>query len=406
MNLLKKMLVTAAISALPISSVNADNVAGIDVYGYFQTQLWHYKYTTKSVFSMGPFGNFTMKDTSRSTSSEVSELDLFLNKQISQKISALIDLQFLNNFSTAKSWGDLNVDEAWVKFNLDRAFVIKTGFIVPTFNNFNEIKSKFPLIPYVFRPIIYESNNTVAGPDIYLPQHAAIQINGTFNLPVLKIDYALFGGNSDFIIKKADFAMNPSGTDSTNFKLGGGRLGMRVSNVKLGVSSSYDYYGNGDVNSYLAYASDTSLKPLGRMPRTRVGADLSFSVLGFNFEAEAVRVMVNAKGSEKKKLDAIVNSTGSSFFPIHKDLKKDFAYGALTYTFLENYDITGMLGYIRDHATSINPSYEWSACAGYHVNDAVTIKAQIKNVFTNPEEKGSYTKMNLLYTGAAVSVFF
>jgi hypothetical protein len=343
--------------------------------------------------------------TTTNSSFDISELDLFLHKNLSSSISTLVDLQLLNNFSTSNDWGDFNLDEAWVKFDLSRYCIIKTGYIVPTFNSFNEIKTKFPLFPYVLRPIIYESSmNNMINPEPYLPSHVMVQVNGTAPIDAAKLDYAIFAGNSDF-------TQSVSATDSTNYKLVGGRIGVRDAGVKAGVSGTYDYTRNDDINSTIATINTMtkgSLSTIGSIPRARFGADLSFSHFGFSFESEYIHVWEFPDSAAKGELSAAATASATlpnSMLMIHDGLAKNFAYASLTYTFFEKLDVTALITYLQNQTAGLLSEgvKELHGCVGYHISDDVTLKFEYRKIYL-----GSTTSAgggnDLL--GTAVSVAF
>jgi hypothetical protein len=345
MNLTKSFVFIAAGTLFFSSLVNASQIAGIDIYGYFQSELLYERSITKA---------FGSTDTSTRSSSEVAELDLFFNKQITPKISALVNLQLTGNYSSENLWGDFNLDQAWVKFDLSKMFVLRIGHIVPIFNQFNEIKTRFPLHPFIIRPAIYETNyGKMVQSSIFLPLHAAMQINGTVPLGKTKFDYALFGGNSEFINTKQNasaYSVIPFGTDSTNFKMIGGRLGLRAFDLKFGISSTYDKSRNDDINASIATANSTMkailgdhapvLPFIGEVPRYRFGLDLSFTNGRFNFQSEYIYVHFTPKGNVKENLDLVSLATKSSPSPINTELDRQFAFASLTCYITEKFNAT------------------------------------------------------------------
>jgi len=193
--------------------------SGIDVSGYAQANVAY----TKGI---------DPKPSSSYSTFNVQEMDLILQNDLSDELTAFVDLQFLNTYSSTMGWGDFNLDQLWVRYSPFDALNIKFGHLVPTFNAFNEIKTKFPIQPYIFRPLVYESSfQYIIKPEEYLPSHAALQINGTFKNGPFKFDYAVFGGNSDFIVSNkvagaGQFSI--AGLDTTNFKLYGGTDAVKV----------------------------------------------------------------------------------------------------------------------------------------------------------------------------------
>ncbi len=71
MNLTKSFVFIAAGTLFFSSLVNASQIAGIDIYGYFQSELLYERSITKA---------FGSTDTSTRSSSEVAELDLFFQQ--------------------------------------------------------------------------------------------------------------------------------------------------------------------------------------------------------------------------------------------------------------------------------------------------------------------------------------
>lgn len=410
MNLTKIFVFITAGTLFCSSLVNASQVAGIDIYGYFQSELLYERSITKQ---------FGVSDTLKRSTSEVSELDLFFNKQITPKISALVNLQLTGNYSSENFWGDFALDQAWVKFDLSKMFVLKIGQVVPMFNQFNEIKARFPLHPFIIRPAIYETNyGKMVQSSIFLPLHAAMQINGTVPLGKTKFDYAVFGGNSEFIHTKknaSDYVVIPFGTDSTNFKMVGGRLGLRAFDLKFGISGTYDKARNDDINATIDTANSTMkailgdyapvLPSIGETPRYRFGVDLSFTNGRFNFQSEYIYVHITPKDNVKRTLDLVSLATKDSPVPISNDLDRQFAFASLTCYITEKFNAT-LAGYYNNTPASVildKGFYGVDFCLGYNITDGVAVKAQIRDVRSDRE---CTVRWNDFITAAGISVFF
>jgi hypothetical protein len=100
-----------------------------------------------------------------------------------QKISAELDgfcqFEVLNTFSSSRQWGAFNVEEAWVKYNPNMRFNLKLGLQIPIFNNLNEIKNRTPLLPYIIRPLVYETSFGEIFPiEEFVPARAFVQAYG------------------------------------------------------------------------------------------------------------------------------------------------------------------------------------------------------------------------------------
>jgi hypothetical protein len=364
---------------------------GLDIYGYGQVIGQNTKMYSSGGSSAGPLSS----DHSTTTFS-LQEMDLFLHKNFSPTVSCLVDLQFLNTFSTEKGWGDLNLDEAWVKFSPSRLFELRVGYIVPTFNNFNEIKTKFPLFPYIQRPIVYESSMGSIMGGAFLPLHAAAQIDGTAPVGSIKLDYALYGGNSEFM------QVNDMGSisDSSNYKAGGMRVGMRGFDLKFGVSATYDYCRNDQINSSITTAnsmpgSTTQYSSLGSTPRYRIGLDLSYSKFGFTVESEYIYVKESFTGDQK----AIINDLVLGNVLPSTDQNMYVAFGSIMYDFLDRYFVFAGYSVARNPTMSDDPFKSPLGGAGMHINDNVTLKWQETYIIIS-------SNMKILQSQAAVSFYF
>ncbi len=73
--------------------------------------------------------------------------------------------------------------------------------MVPTFNNLNEIKNRTPLLPYIFRPFVYEASVFDLFPvNELVPEQAFLQVYGFIPAGEVKFDYAVYVGNgSEYI---------------------------------------------------------------------------------------------------------------------------------------------------------------------------------------------------------------
>jgi hypothetical protein len=393
---------------------------GIEINGYGQVLCLH----TKCI---------DPKPSKNSSSFSIQELDLVIQKDLGTDLSAFIDLQFLNTYSTEKGWGELNLDQFWIKYSPSKLLNIKLGHIVPSFNTFNEIKTKFPLLPFIFRPLIYESSvNALVNPGEFIPMHAALQLNGTASTGALKMDYALFRGNSDFIVSNkfsgaGGFAI--SGMDSTSFKLFGGRIGARIGGLKLGFSYTFDKSPNVPLNNSVAMINSNlqqlnTISPftiplvnkIGESDRNRIGVDLSYSNFGLTLESEYTYVMNTLSDEDDQTLKylIIVSSipTGIAGVPpiktISDDLSRQFFYVNVNYDILEKFFVTAGYSYMKSNSDLATMKYglnEILGGGGYRMSDNVTLKLQCLSI-RNDLGKDPMVKINQFITAVGVSVYF
>lgn len=243
----------------------------IKIFGYFQNTLQAWSQYTH---------------TPAHSTFNTQQLNVFFQKDMSRSWTAFINIEFLNNFSAQKHWGSLNLEEVWVRYHYDYTFNLKLGLLTPVFNNLNEIKNKTPVLPYIIRPLSYESSfNEFIPVEVLTPTQAYAQAYGFMRLKSLKIDYAFYAGNSPNINDKPENGQ--TGIDTTFAFLYGGRVGIRYNRLKAGISGSYDkddfFQGELLVNAQ----NNVSLR---QIPKTRIGADLSFDYDEFSFEGELINV--------------------------------------------------------------------------------------------------------------------
>ena len=177
---------------------------------------------------------------------------------------------------------------------MNRALNLKLGLQIPIFNHFNEIKNKTPLIPYVIRPLVYESSfKEIILLDEFTPTRGFVQGYGSVPKGDIKIDYALHLGNSPNVNDNSgitgafDDQTSQTGLDTTATFLIGTRLGLRYQNVKFGVSATHDYTNLFQTGAELLGHDPATFKEVRRI---RLGTDLSGHIGDYHFESEYIRV--------------------------------------------------------------------------------------------------------------------
>ena len=285
----------------------------LNIFGYFQGYYNHYsKYDVH--YPINPFlngGNPEGTSKSEARSSFLSQqLNLFFVKDFSGnwgEFTSFVNFEITSQYSSDKSWGAFNLEEAWVKYSYNTAFNAKIGAIIPTFNNLNEIKNRTPLLPYIFRPFVYEANvpELISFED-FIPENAFLQIYGFTSLNEnINLNYAFYLGNSEssYYTSEPVGIINP-GTDSSKFKMVGGRLGVSSTEFKVGISGTYDRDNQMEIfNDPLLGSANPSGIVLpnmdGNLPRIRMGADFSFNYNNFVFEAEYISVNYSITDAQK-----------------------------------------------------------------------------------------------------------
>src|SRR3990172_1159138 len=255
------------LSNLPLTAQHHDSP--VKIFGYFQNNLQHQ--------------SETYRDT-QSNSFSLQQFNLFFQTDIEKNWRAFVNFEFLNNFSSSRQWGEANIEEAWIRFGLNEKLNVKFGLIVKAFNNLNEIKNRTPLLPYVVRPIVYETSfREFISVDQFTPEKAFAQVYGFIPVNETKFDYAVYLGNSPNINNSTENGQ--TGIDTTDTFLVGGRLGLRLKECKIGISVSRD---NDNQLEGLTLSLGEPRSRFSEVPRTRLGADIAFHHHGFSLEGEKI----------------------------------------------------------------------------------------------------------------------
>jgi hypothetical protein len=235
---------------------------------------------------------------------------------------------------------------------------LKLGLQVPTFNNLNEIKNRTPLLPYVIRPLAYESSyNELIALEEFVPARAFVQAYGFIPYGKAKIDYAIFLGNSPNI--NSDPTQGQTGVDTTKLFLVGGRLGFRTNNVKVGISASSDQLDLSEAARNLGYP----VSDFNEVPRLRLGGDFSLNIGKFVWESEIIRV------------------TYDDDYPQFNN-DKEFYYGTAGYQFAERFFAYGGYWVTKENFLPQADSDVKALTSGaaYQFSDAIFAKAQLGRV--------------------------
>lgn len=360
----------------------------LKIFGFFQSSF--FQHTSETIFKNPPAPTVSKS----SNSFWQQQMNLLLSKNFGSSFTSFVNLKFTNSYSSHEGWGSFSIHEAWMKYQYSEALNIKAGLMLPKFNRLNEIKDRTVLFPYLFRPIVYEESlEGIIQIDAFIPENANLQVYGNFPVNTFKVDYAVFAGNSEakYTITSnaaANKTGYPSSTDTTSFKLFGGRIGFQYGNLSVGATVTFD-------------KSNQMDKGLGNIQRTRVGADIFYSVDQFEFEGELISVNYNLNDSKK----AILSLLSASDPQMGSGLDKLFYYGNLTYNINDEFYLFVMYDYLKDEMSGrLNEGLDsYSTGAGYKPNDSLTIKTQFKRFDYKNKRYVDYST-NMYMVG--ISVFF
>jgi hypothetical protein len=341
--------------------------ANLNVFGYFQVALGF----QKDVQTEREQNSFTLQ-----------QFNLFLQKNLTQNWTAFVNFEFVNSYSSFFDWGAFSLEEAWINYRRSDQFKLKLGLLTPAFNNLNELKNRTPLLPYVIRPVVYESSfREIVATDDFVPSQAFAQAYGIIPAGETKFDYAIYLGNSPNI--NNDPSRGVTGLDTSRSFLLGGRAGVRHSFFKVGFSTTFDKRDG----SFLA---DSLLYPAAKLSsvfRNRIGADLSYHSEKWLLAGEFIRVTYDFDDPE-------VN------------FNQIFYYATLGYYFSER--LFAYASYWNAHANRLPLSEEGFQIptfgVTYHLNDMIVLKAQSARV--KVESISPTTETDFDYSYFAVSVVF
>jgi hypothetical protein len=355
----------------------------LKIFGYFQNSFQHWT---------------TFEERQEHNSFSLQQLNLFFQKDLGQRWTAFINFEFLNNFSSSRQWGSANLEEAWIAYRANMKFKLKLGLQIPTFNNLNEIKNRTPLLPYIIRPLVYETSfSEFIATEEFLPARAFVQAYGFLPTHEVKFDYAAYLGNSSNINNNQ--LHGQTGIDTTITFLIGGRLGIRYRELKVGFSGTYE-----KKNDFMGLADTLGRQPseLKGMPKTRFGGDLSYHFANFSFESEFIIFDVD-EGIPELELDLA------------------FYYATLGYHFTEQLYVYGSYWIMEAHQAFLSPDNEKiedgniltpNIGVSLNIHERIRLKGQFARVKNNEEyhfitqDEVRKEEENFSVYAVAVSVFF
>jgi hypothetical protein len=264
--------VTTSLNMLATEPVSAQGQ--LEIFGFFQNTFSH---TTRL--------KTQFEEDAERNSFSVQQQNLFFQRDLDRRWRAFVNYEFVNSFSTGRQWGSASLEEVWIRYRAGRRLSVKLGQSIPAFNNLNQIKTRTPLLPYIIRPLVYEASfsDNIAIEE-YLPQRAFIQAYGSLPRDRLKLDYAVYVGNSPNINNMPDAGQ--TGVDTTDSFLVGGRLGLRYDDLKAGFSVTRDHL---DSPGTLTLSTGETLS-LKQLTRRRLGGDLSWLFGDWYLESEGIWV--------------------------------------------------------------------------------------------------------------------
>lgn len=354
--MLKVLRINMVLTIILLFSQVIPAQSDLSIFGFFQATGTHLDGGYSAVADLSAFGMPPMvveEQKEKYLNANLQQLNLFVRKELNDNFTAWVNFELTNSYNTKNSWGSFSLDEAWVNYQQSDYFNVKAGLLIPRFGYLNEIKNRMPLLPYITRPLIYESSISVIDQTHYLPERAFVQVYGYIPINTVTLDYAAFVGPSEKNYILANGALIGSAADTTTFKLFGGRLGLKYDDLRIGFSSTFD--------------KDNQQATLGEdVSRTRLAVDFGYSF--FNFFVDGEYILVN------------LSSDSSS-----AEMNKSFYYGSLGYNFTDQLFGYATYSYIEDKANNILKAGMKGVVVGvgYRPTESVVIKAGYSSYFAN-----------------------
>ncbi len=386
------LIVILTISMGFTNGIYGQSFDDLNIFGFSQVVL-NSRYTDVTLFESTSIP-VEINTKSYSNSFALHQVNIFFQKPITESASFFLNMEATGSYSTKTPSGNLEIPEGWISFSLTDELELKTGLLLPRFNNLNEIQNRLPLFPYIIRPMIYETYLVnIFDPEDYLPGNAYVQLSGYQNFTHrLNFDYAFFIGNAE----KSFLSSVPAGTlgteeESTALYQGenlntqllyGGRIGIenRYKTFKFGTSFTIDEDNKTASNKRSARISELELPILGEVPRYRIGIDHSFKYKKWAFETEFIGVFHN-----HEKIHRI-----RAFEQV--DLNKYFFYTNFSYNFTSNFYVYGYQSYLQNNQTLflvVNPPHQYHVSSfggGWKINDVTVFKIQSAYSFDGPND--------------------
>ncbi|MBD3297939.1 MAG: hypothetical protein GF341_04730 [candidate division Zixibacteria bacterium] len=389
---MRRTLGTFFIALFIAAGAHAQNTdESLDIFGYFQNSYEHQL-------------DSDIGDEERTFM--LQQLNLFFQQDISPQWRAFVNFEFINSFASQRQWGTANLEEAWVRYRPNHYLNLKLGLQIPIFNNLNEIKNRTPLLPYVIRPIMYETSfSQFIDVTIAVPYRTFVQAYGFAPIGRAKLDYAAYLGNSPNI--NSDVTIGTTGRDTSTTFLVGGRFGVRYRELKAGVSGTFDRVNEATITRDRQPGIVPEDAKIYQLDRVRFGADLSYRVGPVVWESEIV--FVDYENPEESI------GTDSEFMYGTLGLQATdrlFVYGSGWLTEFNgivafpNQIVIGIVA--EDNSASLDVA---SIGAAYTINDRVVIKGQIAEVEVSGKSHRGTEKVETFnttfeYIATAVSVRF
>jgi len=382
-----KQIILSLALLLSVSSATFGQNNDLMIYGYFQNTFNRLTVNLNDHLDWDQ-NSFIMQ-----------QMNIFFSKNFGPQLTSFVNLEFTNSFSSSSNIGNFKVEEAWLKYSPYNSLNIKGGTLIPSFNAMNEIKNRTVLLPYIYRPMVYETvfSSQFSNED-FVPTTAGLQIYGNMAVSSdLRFNYAAYIGN----LSSENLLTNEGGlaiaNDTSKFKLFGGRLGFEYENLAIGISGTSDRKTLNDFK-------------IPSVARYRFGAYLNYAVAGFELEAEYIKVTHKLNAGRRSQLAAAASAAfaeflaGGDYVSVPTAFDKKYYHVNLLYNITNQFFAYGGYDFLttEDNIFSMGGLNQYTVGGGYRVTDAIVLKAQYLNqkstIFGSNVDRKDYL--------AAASIYF
>ncbi len=354
----------------------------LHIFGFSQV-LFNARHTDLTLFESASIP-LTINTKNNANSFALHQVNLFFQKSINENATFFLNIEATGSYSSKIPSGNFEIPEGWISFRLTDQMELKTGLLLPRFNNLNEIQNRLPLFPYMIRPIVYENYFVnIFDSEDYLPSNAYFQLSG-FKIISKKLtfDYVFYIGNAeDSFLSSVPAGEIGTEEETTALYQGenlntqllyGSRIGIenRLKSIKLGASFTYDEDNKTASRNAKVLIQELKIPNLGEIPRYRLGLDASFTYKKWVSETEFIGVFHNL--NKVHKIEAYKQA----------NLNKFFFYSNLTYNVTEKMYVFGFTSTLRDKQNlflAANPPIDYyvnSFGGGWKINDVTVFKVQ------------------------------
>lgn len=318
--------------------------AELNLYGYFQAFGQTFNYENSNFDPMYVDANqFSLQ-----------QLNIFAANHFGNGFSAVVNLEFTSNYDSHDKIGHASVSEAyglWQGF--DGLLKVQAGYFIPKFGYLSTIANKSPLLPYIYRPVIFETDFTGFVGKPFYPEKGNLQVFGDYYLnDNLALNYSVYltGAEREFWNK-----IDEQHQRTVLYQVGG-RVGFDwTPNENIGIEAGFS--GSLDKDSIVID---------GYTGRTRIAADIGIRIWKFDLRAEYYNSMIDISDDVKNTLTSV------------DDLDKVSYYASLTFNATDKLYFNTFYTDWEDHNHEIffGGLYVISAGAGYRLTDNIILKYQ------------------------------